>query len=926
MLFYTMKHSLIILVIILLGINNFLTAQTSGSVSGKITDNKTNEELIGANVLINGTSIGASTDIDGFYRVSNIPAGIYDLKISYISYQTIVIEKIEIKAGTDLQINVSLDPAAAELQEVVVTAEALKSTEVSVLKIIKNSENIVDGISAELISKNNSSDGADILKRMTGVNISEGKYAVIRGVGDRYNNTLLNGANIPGTDPEKKSFSYDLFPASLIENIVTSKTFTPDKPADFSGGLVQINTMEFPPGFFLDVSTSSSFNSLTSGKEFLSYSGGSKDFFGYDDGTRNIPSVINGDKVVKGNYSNEEISNITAAFSNNWNTNSNSAPYNGSFKLSLGDKLFTGKNNVLGYVGSLTYSNSSSRKNFEQKSYAFDGERYNYTGANYSREVVWGGLLNISYKFGASDKLSFKNIYNRNAEDETVIYSGNYTGASQFREVTSLRYVSRSLLSNQLLGEHHFGLLKGMGLEWNLSYSQSERDEPDARRFIYSREFSEPDDPMRFQLDQSLATRYYGSLADKNISGTAAFNLKLSDAPEIPKLKTGFTVDRKNRDFNARIFGFRNIPGGNFIEEDSILQLPVDRIFIEENINNKFIEVTEITKPSDSYTSGQNIYAGFIMFDGSYFSKLRVSLGIRHENSSQRLNSFSQTGSEINVNENYNDWLPALNLTYFLSETMNLRFGFSKTLARPEFRELAPFSYFDFTANELVIGNENLKRSLIQNYDLRYEVFPGAGELAALSIFYKKFNDPIEQILVASSSFEPIRSYANGRTANNYGAEFELRKSLSFISDLTEDISFIGNVTYIKSEIQISEKDGFQNSKRPMQGQADYIINTGLYYDNNDIGLTSSLIFNKTGHKIEKVGFAGIGDVIELPRDQIDFAVSKNIFTNFNLKISVRNILDREREFIQRTPEGDKTSQLERTGRTFSAGISYQFN
>ena len=391
--------------ILLLVMSSNSSAQSSGSISGKIIDNSNNEELIGANVLIIGTNYGASSDIDGQFSIKFVPVGKYTLKISYISYQTVTVESVEVKPGEDTKINISLDPASTELEEVVVTAEALKTTETSVLKIQKNSSNIVDGISSELISKNNSTDGTDVLKRMSGVTITDGKYAFVRGVSDRYNNTLLNGASLPSTDPEKKSFSYDIFPANLIENLITAKTFSPDKPGDFSGGLIQINTIEFPSDFTLNVSASTGFNTLTSFKNYTGYSGGKTDFYGIDDGTRDYPSIINDSKVVKGNFTSDELNSITTAFKNNWNTTNSTAPLNGNIKLSVGDKYELGEN-ILGYVASFNYSSSLSNEEKERNFYDFSGPRYNFKGNSFSQNIMLGGMLNLSYKFAATNKIS----------------------------------------------------------------------------------------------------------------------------------------------------------------------------------------------------------------------------------------------------------------------------------------------------------------------------------------------------------------------------------------------------------------------------------------------------------------------------------------------------------------------------------------
>lgn len=912
-----------LILLLVMSPNSF--AQSSGSISGKIIDNSNNEELIGANVLIIGTNYGASSDIDGQFSIKFVPVGKYTLKISYISYQTVTVESVEVKPGEDTKINISLDPASTELEEVVVTAEALKTTETSVLKIQKNSSNIVDGVSSELISKNNSTDGTDVLKRMSGVTITDGKYAFVRGVSDRYNNTLLNGASLPSTDPEKKSFSYDIFPANLIENLITAKTFSPDKPGDFSGGLIQINTIEFPSDFTLNVSASTGFNTLTSFKNYTGYSGGKTDFYGIDDGTRDYPSIINDSKVVKGNFTSDELNEITTSFKNNWNTTNSTAPLNGNIKLSVGDKYELGEN-ILGYVASFNYSSSLSNEEKERNFYDFSGPRYNFKGNSFSQNIMLGGMLNLSYKFAATNKISLKNVFNQNADDETTIYTGDYRYADQYREITSLRYVSRSLLSNQLIGEHQFDFFRSTNIDWAVNYSRSTRNEPDARRYVYARSIENPTDPLRFQLDQSLATRYYGNLDDQDLSFATNFTIKPFEFSEAPSFKFGLLYDRKNRNFEARSFGFRNIPGGNFQFEDSVLQQSVDQIFAPENINSTFIEVTEITKPSDSYDSNQKLAAGYLMFDANVFEKIRIASGVRLEYSNQILNSESQTGTLINVSNFYRDWLPSLNLTYGLTNDINLRFAFSTTLSRPEFRELAPFSYFDFISNELVQGNPDLQRSLINNYDLRFELYPSAGELAAVSLFYKNFKNPIEEILLASSSNEPIRSFANVSGAKNYGVEFEIRKSLAFITSTFDHFSFVGNLSLISSSIVIDENNnvGFQKSDRALQGQADYIFNLGLYYDNYESGFSSSLVYNKVGQRIAKVGTSDLGDIIEKPVDLIDINFSQKVFEKFSIKLSVKDLLNQDRKFIQQTASGDQIAELRRVGRNISLGFGYQ--
>jgi TonB-dependent receptor len=920
-----MKLLLAIVIVNFTAFQSSASAQGSGEIFGKVFDSSTNEELIGANILLEGTTIGAASDLNGNFIIKNVPAGKYSLTASMIGYSKITITELEIKSDEKKKLDIALVSEAFETDEVVITAEALRNTETSVLKIQKNSANIVDGVSAELISKNNSSDGTDILKRMTGITISDGKYAYVRGVGDRYNNTLLNGASLPSTDPEKKSFSYDIIPAGMVENLITAKTFTPDKPGDFTGGLVQISTVEFPSKFTLNFSSTAGYNSKSTFNPFTTYAGGKTDWLGSDDGTRSLPGTISDTRVVRGNYTNEQLQQIGLSFKNNWQTQGTTAPINGSIKLSVGDKFDFG-NDLLGYIASFDYTSGTGITDRFKSFYDFEGARYTYNGASNTNSVMLSGLFNLSYRLGGNNKISFKNLYNQNSDDETTIYKGEYRAADQYREITSLRFVSRNLQSHQLVGEHFFDLMNGFMWDWGASYSRSFRDEPDARRYIYSRGLDQVNEPLYFQLDQSNVTRFYSQLEDNDYNFKTNFSIKPFVNPELPKISFGALYNKKDRDFDARIFGFRNIPGGNFAYEDSVLKLPVDEIFQQENINPSFISVTEVTRPSDSYSAYQKIAAGYLMFDATILNSFRLVLGARYEYSQQNMDTYTITNEPVIVNDYYRDWLPSINLTYLINENINLRFAYNKTLARPEFREKAPFQYFDFMANELVQGNPELVRALITNYDLRFELFPGAGDLVALSLFYKHFTNPIELILIASSSYEPIRSYQNANEADNIGIELELRKNLGFIDTWFSNFSLVTNVSVINSKITLDENGGneFQENERPLQGQAPYIFNIGLYYDYFESGWNASATYNKVGQRISKVGYADLGDIVEQPVDLIDFSVSKRLFERFTLKLSLMDLLNQDRNFIQRSPDGDKISESYNAGRTFKVGITYQ--
>ncbi|MDZ7369812.1 MAG: TonB-dependent receptor [candidate division KSB1 bacterium] len=901
-----------------------LFSQTTGKIVGKVVDAETNEAMPGVNIVVVGTTSGAATDLDGNYVIPNLAPGEYSLKFSFISYKTVTIQGIQVRPGKESKIDVALQPSVIEMSEVVVSAEALRTSEFSILSMQKNANMILDGMSADLITKNNSSDGTDVLKRMAGITISEGKYAFIRGVSDRYNTTMLNGASLPSTDPEKRSFAFDLFPANLLENMTAAKSATPDKPGDFSGGLIEMNTIDFPSSKIFTLSLSTSYDPQTTFRDFLTYQGGKTDFLGLDDGTRAMPSLINKTKVGRGTYNSDELREIGLSFKNNWQTHTVQAPLRGSMKLSYGNSHTFGSN-VFGYIAGLNYSNQDAITDLQKANYTFDGPRYEFVGTDYANSVSLSGMANFSLRLGQNHKLSSKNIYNLNSDNETTVYEGPSYYFPDYRRTYSLTFVSRSLYSSQLKGSHRFPLFNGLTWDWNASYGKSERDEPDTRRYVYNRDLYDPEEDFRFLLDQSLSTRFFSRLDDIDRGFDTNFLIKLWRNPNLPDIKFGFLYNDKERDFEARTFGFWNVPGGDFRKEDALMRAPIEEIFQSENFGNRFIEIIEITKPADSYRSKQFINAGYLMTTFKIYSRLKVITGVRYEMSRQYMDSYTITNEPVRVRSLYRDWLPSVNLSYALSSKSNLRAAFAKTLARPEFREIAPFSYFDFLNYELVEGNPDLKRTLINNFDLRYEFYPSNVELMAISGFYKEFDDPIEQILLAASAFQPIRSYENADRAVTYGVEFELKKGFAFIDPRLAPLSFAGNLSLIHSEIDLAGEKAFQADKRPLQGQADFIANAGLYYEATDGKFTASAVYNKVGKRIHSVGFANLGDVIEMPRDQIDLSLTAKLIDGIKLKLAVKDLLNQDHRFIQRSPFGDKPAEISRKGRVFSAGLSYQF-
>ena len=900
--------------------------QVKGIISGKIIDKSTNEDLIGASVLVVGTTTGAQTDLDGVYSIKGISPGKYQLKISYISYQTVVVNDVVVESGKVTTVNIQLEPVTTELNEVVVSAEALKSTEAAILNIQKNSLSIVDGVSAELIKKNNSSDGTDILKRMTGVTISEGKYAFIRGVSDRYNSTMLNGANLPSTDPEKKSFSYDLFPSSLIENIVTNKTASAYKRADFSGGLVQINTVEFPNKFLFEIGAGSSYNKISNLADAYTYSGGKYDFLGIDDGTRSLPSAV--PNKVDGTLSQDKLQEIGRMFKNNWNTKNSQSPLNSNFKLSLGNSVELGEG-ILGYIASFTYSNEFSIKDYQRDYYNYEGIWYDYNGMDYNNKITWGGLLNISYKLSQDHKISLKNIYNQNSDNYVIYNEGVHSYVPEYRRATTLQFLSRSLYSSQLVGEHVFELFNKSIVNWNINYSVSKREEPDTRKYWYSRDIESNNEELRFSMNEATATRFFSTLDDKIFGFSFDITVKPFENPALPNFKAGMMFDKKDRSYVPRVFGFNfnrfNTP---LAVRDSIFKLPVDQIFKTENISKNFITINEVSNPSDKYDANESVFGSYLMVNTSLLNFLKLTGGLRYEVSTTDMQFIdpSNYNKFVTVNPEYNDILPSLNASAIITEQFSIRGAYSRTLARPELRELAYSGYYDFLTDDYVYGNPQLKRTVIDNYDLKFEYYPSPMELYSVSLFYKYFENPIE--IIGTNASIKTRTWKNADHAKTLGIEFEVRKKLAFLFSELKDLSFIGNLSFINSEVDlgtvaIAQAELEQN--RPLQGQADFILNMGLYYDNYEAGLTANLIYNKVGTRIIQVGMDKSGDIVDSPRDLVDFNLSKKLFDSFTIKFAVKDLLSQNQKTIQKTFRfGDKVADNIKKSTSFSISISYQ--
>jgi outer membrane receptor protein involved in Fe transport len=911
------------LILIILILLNVAFAQQRGIIMGRVVDAKTGENIIGANVLIEGTSIGAATDLEGKYVIRNIDEGIHTLIVSFISYAPTKIQNVTVEGDRISTINVSLQPDVIEVQEVVVTAKQDNSYESALLNLRKKSSAISDGISAEQIKRAPDATSADALKRITGISLVDNKFVFIRGTSERYSNAQLNNSILPSTEPDKKSFAFDLLPSNLMDNTIIIKSFTPDSPGDFSSGLVKINTVDFPSELTMQVNLSYSYSSTASLKTISTYQGGKTDWLGVDDGTRALPFSFPS-KLTTQNYTSDKILVYAKSLNNIWSPNSTKTPLNNNFSISFGDgATILGQN--FGFISAISYRSNYSYASLERNEYEASGEtRFSYKGTQSRYSTLWGGLFNFNYKLPEHHILSFKNTYSHTSDDEVAQLNGIQFTDGNEQQNTALRFVSRSVYSGQFAGEHYFQPLNGLKINWQASFSSADRDEPDYRRVYYSRVAGSSDPfviTLGFQPNLKNGGRFYSSLNEKSIGGGIDFILPISEF----RLKFGGLYDKKNRIFSSRLITvIVNAPGNGYTDYD-LLYLPLDKVFSPENFRKNGFSIDEYHNGTNNYSAGQSISAGYLMFElpiNLYDNELRIVGGARIERSNQTVNSRDLSDlNDIKIILKKTDVLPSLNFIYKLSENTNLRLAYSQTVNRPELRELAPFAYYDFGTQTSIRGNENLNRAFIKNYDFRFELFPGIGELVSVSFFYKSLTDAIEQVVISGSALGSERTFMNSKKAVNYGFELDARFSLSHISDYLSNFFINGNYSWIKSKVDVEATEiTIGRKNRPLQGQSPYVINLGLSYIHPNYGTSVNLLYNRIGARIIEVATLYQEDVIEEPRDLIDLVITQPILSNLELKFTAKDLLHKNQVFKQ----GDKIARVNSKDSTVSLGLSYK--
>ena len=924
---------------------SILTFSQTGSIKGKIIDEKTGEELIGASVVIKGSTTGTISDFDGNYALANLKAGEYNITISYVSYESQEFPNVVVKPGEVTVLNAQLGEATTALEEVQVVARSNQRTEASLQVLQQKSATVLDGISSQQISRLGDADAAGALKRVTGVSVQEGKYVYVRGLSDHFMKVTLNGAEVPGLDPNFNTVQMDLFPSNVIESMTVLKTYTPDKPS-FTGGLVNIKTKDFPLSFTFHASVKDGFNNnVHFNDKFLTYQGSSTDRLAYDNGFRSIPDGLKGIEIstVVNSKNVDLVSDYTNRFNKVWTPQNSQAPLNQSYSLSFGDQKSFAGNKSIGYIAALSYkTKSTSYQNGRLDDY--DAQTATTVAPNEilsedkgEYTVTWSALAGLNLKLSTNNKIGFTYLRAQSGERTARSMHGhNSTSDNYDEDKYSLEYLWRVLSVYQLSGTHVLPRLNHARIDWMSSNANSIQNTPDLR-FFYDEIIYNGNDTIYNVRVNKKPERRYRNMNEYNWDNTIDLTFPINMFDGKFKFGASYLKKRRNSEESRFTVNQKSTISFNGDPEDFFTQ---ENIITPDNLSQGYFYAIDFLDNARISYLGQDITsAGYGMLDFTFLDKLRVIGGVRVERTSMFIeNKVDPTDPDLRPSQkklyetgstNDFDLLPSINLKYELINNMNLRFAFSKSITRPSFRERAPYAFYEYTEGTTIQGNPNLKLGRDYNYDIRWEYFFNTGEMISLSGFYKKILGPIERY--KSQTTENQSTYRNGYDATLYGLELEIRKNLDFVQFL-KNFDLGVNVTFIKSETPVdSARLAYARNiapdfpgTRPLYGQSPYVVNAFLHYDNEKLGLHSNLSFHVEGPKIVIISKRLTPDVYQQPFPALNFNIGKTIFKNLELEFSAENLLDPTfKENITLSDGETYPFRQFSLGRTYSISLKY---
>lgn len=888
----------------------------TGTVAGVVTGEDEGEPVVGAGVFVAGQQAEASTDAEGHFKLE-LPIGTHTLSIIHGKYSTQTLPNVKVEEGKATKLQVSLTPAAIELQEFVVTAPHISGGVASVLDSRRKSAAVSDAIGAADIARMPASNAAQAAQRVVGATIVGGRFVYVRGLGERYTNALLNGAPLPSPEPDRATVPLDMFPSQILESIDISKTFTPDVPGDFAGGSVRIVTKGVPDGLLFGTSLSLGYNTESTFRQYFGQSHrGSLDVLGFDDGGRALSSAVPTDYPLKlsakkpdgSRVSRDELNHLTSALNSPMALKRRTLwpNFNGNVAVGNGWKLSADKR--VGFLASLIYRRNYRLRREEMRDFEAyrpgDGDaestldpRIDYPSHKAADEVRWGAFTSGALQWTKAHKLSLVGMHSQLADTNTNLYEGYNHTLDRAIAIARQEYISRGLTNGQLQGKHQFTVLNNAQLDWLASLAYAVRNEDDTRDFVFLQR--NPDEEWSYYDGVESGRHFFSEQYEVARTGGLDWSQPLLKTKTLElKAKAGGLFTLKDREFGSRTFTLR--PARGAADDFSRCGFTFDPIacpnvvYADENLGTN-LTVGEATGANDAYHAALNVYAGYLMAELA-LGDVRVIGGARAEHTYQKVQSYDQFGDEVRDDDGalleQTDLLPAASIVYSPFESAALRVAVSQTLARPQLRELAPFPYVSVFGGYVETGNPDLKLTRILNGDLRFEFFPSPQEVAAISLFAKDFTRPIEPILRPTADGASI-GYRNSKGAILYGVEFELRKNLGFLNEALSDFGLIASLMLADSEIEVEQTGNMfiTSEKRAMVQAAPYVVNVALDYE-NDVGTQIRLLYNLTGSKLIGVGVDGLEDKYALPQHMLDLTASQALGERWKLRLNLQNILN----------------------------------
>lgn len=941
-----------------------------GIIRGTVIEDAIGEPMIAVTVAVTETGTGTITDFDGTFEIRLEP-GIYSLEVSFLGFQTVTITDVEVVEGeVNLFPNIRMKEESELLEEVVITAAVVKNTEAAIMTLQRKSPNLINGISSQTFRKIGDSNAAGAVKRVTGVSVEGGKYVYVRGLGDRYTKTMLNSMDIPGLDPDRNSLQIDIFPTNLIDQIVVRKSSLAEMPADFTGGVVDIVTKDFPDEKVFDISFGIDFNpSMHFNSDYLTYQGGDTDWLGLDDGTRSLTNIATQSISTTPSpplASDGEVATFLSQFDPNLQALNQRSFLDYSFGVSLADQISVGnKNNSLGYIFSATYKNTTSFLDdlaygeYQNVADADDiGMEYAtiQNGALGTNNVLIGGLAGLAYKTkNAKYRLTAMHLQNGESRAAQLNIDNSQTAVGQsgyFGLSNNVEWFERSL-TNLLINGKHINVDKGWELDWRLSPTLSRIDEPDIRKTAFT--IDEPTNFSRIGFNAGAAgfpSRIWRELNEVNLVGRIDFKKDLSISGREAKFKVGFNQVYKDRDYEILSYDLQFFGA----QPRWPLDVTANQVWIDQNLypaGTAYLASGNTDPNSNAYQSTATNSAGYVSLEFEPIDKLKAVVGLRGEKFVQRHTGRDQRfagsggaeGNNLDNEEVLNafDLFPSINLVRELTENQNIRVSYSRTIARPSFKELSFAQILDPITNRFFNGaffeyegewDGNLTETRINNFDLRWEVFGNSAQNLSISGFYKTFDRPIELVRIpaaqTTNEFQP-RNVGNGQVV---GVEVEFSKTLDFLGDRLSNFRFNGNLTFAHSSIEMTDtefnnRDRFEKvgetveNTRPMAGQAPYIINAGLAYADPASGLDLGLFYNVKGRTLTVVGGGLFPDVYSVPFHSLNFNLNKT-FGKASVNFGITNILNsRRQEVFQAFMTADENFQSWLPGTSIGLGVNY---